>query len=58
MEKGELIITTAKDIFLKICTGSYPLHVLLDGTHLTQIDQAFKAITKTITDSCKIADGK
>jgi hypothetical protein len=55
MEKGELIITTAKEIFLKT--------YLLQREHnvdqrLADIDKVFKALTKTVTEaylvSCRI----
>ena len=58
MEKGEIIIITAKEIFLKL----YPSPIAiapeyLDKT-LLQVDKTFKAITQTVTEACNIAEGK
>jgi len=49
MDKQEVIITTAKEIFLQV----YPGHIDKDASKqdLSKIDEAFKAITKTISDA-------
>ncbi len=58
MEKGEIIITTAKEIFLKL----YPSPIAISPEYLdktlSQLDKTFKAITKTVAESCDVAEGK
>jgi hypothetical protein len=58
MEKGELIIITAKEIFIKLFTSSLSAGSATFDSNLKELDKAFKAITKTVTDSCLIAGGK
>lgn len=47
MDKSELIITTAKEIFLKI----YRAGEFNNIKELPDIDKAFKALTKTVNEA-------
>lgn len=49
MNRDEICITTAKEIFLKIYT--YQITETTVGEDLKRIDKVFKAITKTVTES-------
>jgi len=47
--RGELIITTAKELVLKFYQGGL-LPTQVDTDFLSRFDTAFKAITKTVTE--------
>jgi len=49
MDKPELIITTAKELFLKMY--GYPITETSIEKDLSRIDKAFKSIVKTISES-------
>jgi len=49
MDRPEIIITTAKEIFLKYY--KYEIREHATEEDLSKIDQVFKAITKTVTDA-------
>lgn len=55
MEKIEVIITTAKEIFLQ---NTFVISKMNIDSALTDIDKAFKAITKTVTEAYNIARGQ
>ena len=51
MDKTEVIITTAKEIFLKYY--KYEIREHATEEDLSKIDQVFKAITKTVAGAFK-----
>ncbi len=51
MDTSELIITTAKEIFLKYY--KYEIREHATEEDLSKIDQVFKAITKTVAGAFK-----
>ncbi len=58
MEKGELIIATAREIFVKFFTVNLTAGSQHLDLNLKELDKAFKAITKTVADSYQMAYGK
>ena len=58
MEKGEMIMTTAKEIFMKLYPSPIAISPEYLDKNLSLLDKMFKAITKTVTEAFDIAEGK
>jgi hypothetical protein len=58
MEKGEMIMTTAKEIFMKLYPSPIAISPEYLDKNLSLLDKMFKAITKTVTEACDVAEGK
>ena len=58
MEKGEMIMTTAKEIFMKLYPSPIAISPEYLDKNLSLLDKMFKAITKTVTEAWNVAEGK